>query len=168
MRRTSNSKKEMNTVRCSYDPAQNLRNCTIVTQLHNPIDDSEKYIASNIQAVIDEHIDQIKSYAWIIHDKDLILEDDMYYYENMLSKISNDSKLKAYYESMSIGSPKPTHVHVVINWKNGKKREEIAKWFECNNTSIRSGVLNKPGSRFNINVILYLLHRNDERKYQYD
>ncbi len=158
----------MSTVRCSYDPAQNLRNCTIVTQLHNPIDDSEKYIASNIQAVIDEHIDQIKSYAWIIHDKDLILEDDMYYYENMLSKISNDSKLKAYYESMSIGSPKPTHVHVVINWKNGKKREEIAKWFECNNTSIRSGVLNKPGSRFNINVILYLLHRNDERKYQYD
>ncbi|MCR5083857.1 MAG: hypothetical protein K6B15_10340 [Parasporobacterium sp.] len=157
-----------------YDPDKNLRNCTIVTQFYNPVDPSEKYITEDIQKVIDEHMDQIEAYAWIVHDKDTVLKEDLANYQTALErkKESDPSNpLIKYYEdklNAGIGGDKTIHVHILIRWVNAKPRKSIAKWFGIKNmTAIKGSILETSGMHLNGNAVIYLLHVNAPDKYQY-
>ncbi len=163
----TDGKKEKN-VNAEFFSEQGLRNCTIVTLLRNPLDPHEKYITEDIQAVIDSNIDQIREYAWIVHDSDRVLEADMAYYDQKAMDVGKDSPWYGYYASKSIGDLKPPHVHIVIRFKAPKQRKHIADLFGVRVDVVHSYIGGKKGARFGLAVILYLLHINRPDKHRYD
>lgn len=96
---------------------------------------------STVSSVLSAHQHQIRACSWIEHDKD-----------------TNDD-----------GTPKETHVHVVIALNNNTTVNAIKNWFNGYvddkglpiNTLVQN--CNCLSSQFD-----YLIHKNDINKYQYD
>lgn len=142
-----------------------MRTCTIVTQLKSPITD-KLFITNDIQNVIDKHIEQIKGYAWIIHDKDVISEQDMInYYNDRKSTVEPSNPMYAYYQAITPGDPKPAHVHIILSFKNVQKKSIVAKWFDTDIKNVKPGY--QHGNRIQ-HSLKYLLHLNCKDKYIYD
>lgn len=59
----------------------------------------------------------IKKYAWIIHDKDVYVEDDIAKLEGIKDK------------SIEVGQPKAEHIHCVMYFNPAQKLSTVAKWF---------------------------------------
>lgn len=93
--------------------------------------------------VIDEHTNQIKAYAYILHDKDV-----------------NDD-----------GNPKPPHIHLLLALHNVNSITGILKWFygfeddKGNDINTLAKVMSNPHGAYG-----YLTHNTvaSAHKYQYD
>lgn len=87
----------------------------------------------------------IKKWAYIKHDKDVYTEDD-------------EKKNPEHKE----GKLKESHWHVMMQFTDGQKIENIAKWFEQEPNRIEKS---KTG-RYE-HMLSYLIHANDTTKFQY-
>lgn len=95
-----------------------------------------------LQEILDKKIDQISSYAYIMHDKDVWLE-DCFDNNGVMTHKKGESKIE--------------HIHLFLNFKNAREDSEVLNWFKklkCNTFFER--VRSVPS------VIKYLTHNTSE------
>lgn len=95
---------------------------------------------TQIESVLQKHIQDIKDFAFICHDRDI--KDD--------------------------GTPKEIHFHIVIHLYNPKSYDVVRKWFYDSDISPdKQNTLIKPVIDLKA-ALDYLTHKNDPDKAQYD
>lgn len=111
--------------------------------------------ADIISEILDRKLKNIKSYAFIYHDKDIYLKD--------ILDDKNEIKHKK-------GDLKTPHYHIYLRLKSSREPDEIKRWF------MPKGLLDDNCLPFNclsqkvkssVACIDYLIHKNDPEKYQY-
>ena len=108
-----------------------------------------------INDILDKKLKNIKSYAFIYHDKDIYLNDIL------------DDKNEILHKK---GDLKVPHFHIYLKLKSSRDSEEIKRWFmpkdliddnglpyNCLSQKVKSSVA----------CIDYLTHKNEPDKYQY-
>lgn len=108
-----------------------------------------------INDILDKKLKNIKSYAFIYHDKDI-------YFNDIL-----DDKNEILYKK---GDLKVPHFHIYLKLKSSRDSEEIKRWF------MPKGLTDEKGLPYNclsqkvkssVACIEYLTHKNEPEKYQY-
>lgn len=109
-----------------------------------------------INDILDKKIKNIKSYAFIYHDKDIYLND-------ILDDKTNEIIHKK-------GDLKTPHYHIYLRLKVSREPDEIKRWF------MPKGLADDNGLPYNclsqkvkssVACIEYLTHKNEPEKYQY-
>lgn len=109
-----------------------------------------------INDILDKKIKNIKSYAFIFHDKDIYLND-----------ILDDKTQEVIHKKGDLKTP---HYHIYLRLKTDREPDEIKRWF------MPKGLLDKNGLPYNclsqkvkcsVACIDYLTHKNEPDKYQY-
>ena len=109
-----------------------------------------------INDILDKKIKNIKSYAFIYHDKDIYLND-----------IIDDKTHEVIHRK---GDFKTPHFHIYLRLKTDREPDEIKRWF------MPKGLLDFNGLPYNclsqkvkssVACFDYLTHKNDPEKYQY-
>lgn len=109
-----------------------------------------------INDILDKKIKNIKSYAFIFHDKDIYLND-----------IIDDKTHEVIHKK---GDLKIPHYHIYLRLKTDREPDEIKRWF------MPKGLIDVNGLPFNcltqkvkssVACIEYLTHKNEPEKYQY-
>jgi hypothetical protein len=114
-----------------------LRHCEVVFPA--------SFLASDQLDQIINSRNMITKWAWIIHDKDVYLFDDQ-------DKIPVGKQ---------VGDFKPPHYHIYLKFKDVCTDKHIAQWFGVERQSVE-----KIKGRLS-DVLKYLTHANDQKKYQY-
>lgn len=108
-----------------------------------------------INDILDKKLKNIKSYAFIYHDKDIYVNDIL------------DDKNEILHKK---GDLKVPHFHIYLKLKSSRDSEEIKRWF------MPKGLLDVNGLPYNclsqkvkssVACIEYLTHKNEPDKYQY-
>lgn len=108
-----------------------------------------------INEILDKKLKNIKSYAFIYHDKDTYINDIL------------DDKNEIIHKK---GDLKIPHYHIYLRLKSRREPDEIKRWF------MPKGLLDVNGLPFNclsqkvkssVACIEYLTHKNEPEKYQY-
>lgn len=108
-----------------------------------------------INDILDKKLKNIKSYAFIYHDKDI-------YFNDIL-----DDKNEIIHKK---GDLKVPHFHIYLKLKSSRDSEEIKRWF------IPKDLIDENGLPYNclsqkvkssVACIEYLTHKNEPDKYQY-
>lgn len=113
---------------------------------------------AQVAEVLENKIDQIEQYVYILHDKDVYSEKECTNPDT--GEIDVDK----------LGTLKPPHIHIYLKTVNSRQPAQIANWFKLKNADgvlqncMREYVKCKSG------LIDYMLHRtkNSESKFQYD
>lgn len=109
-----------------------------------------------INDILDKKIKNIKSYAFIYHDKDLYLND-----------ILDDNTNEIIHKKGDLKTP---HYHIYLRLKTDREPDEIKRWF------MPKGLIDDNGLPYNclsqkvkssVACIEYLTHKNEPEKYQY-
>ena len=108
-----------------------------------------------INDILDKKLKNIKSYAFILHDKDIYLNDIL------------DDKNELIHKK---GDLKVSHFHIYLKLKSNRYADEIKRWFMPKELTDENGL---PYNCLSQNVkssvacIEYLTHKNEPEKYQY-
>ena len=111
--------------------------------------------ADIINDILDKKLKNIKSYAFIYHNKDI-------YFNDIL-----DDKNELIHKKGDLKTP---HFHIYLKLKDSREPDEIKRWF------MPKGLIDDNGLPFNclsqkvkssFACIEYLTHKNEPEKYQY-
>lgn len=110
-----------------------------------------------VQQVLNEKEQQILSYAYILHDKDIYLKDEY-------DKETNELK-------HARGELKEPHFHIYLRLQTDRLPNEICRWFvqkDITGNSVANCFSKTVQNR--VSVLKYLTHKTKgaENKYQYD
>lgn len=108
-----------------------------------------------INDILDKKLKNIKSYAFIYHDKDI-------YFNDIL-----DDKNEIIHKK---GDLKVPHFHIYLKLKSSRDSEEIKRWFMPKDLIDENGLPYNCLSqkvKSSVACIEYLTHKNEPEKYQY-
>lgn len=111
--------------------------------------------ADIINDILDKKVKNIKSYAFIYHDKDI-------YFNDIL-----DDKNEILHKA---GDLKVPHFHIYLKLKSSRDSEEIKRWFMPRELIDENGLPYNCLSqkvKSSVACIEYLTHKNEPEKYQY-
>ena len=130
------------------------RHCEYVQQIKHlkvPIED--------FQTAIFDKYKTIKQYAYIIHDKDRYLEEEI---KSMKSNELKKPEAERRTDFPAPGDLKEPHVHVYLNFgRSNAKFSDVAKWFNDEPQYVNRILSRKA------DVLEYLNHKNKPMKFQY-
>lgn len=108
-----------------------------------------------INDILDKKLKNIKSYAFIYHDKDIYLNDIL------------DDKNQILHKQ---GDLKVPHFHIYLKLKSNRYADEIKRWFMPKDLIDENGLPYNCLSqkvKSSVACIEYLTHKNEPEKYQY-
>ena len=108
-----------------------------------------------INNILDKKLKNIKSYAFILHDKDIYLND-----------ILDDKNVLIHKK----GDLKVPHFHIYLKLKSNRYADEIKRWFMPKELTDENGLPYNCLSqkvKSSVACIEYLIHKNEPEKYQY-
>lgn len=106
----------------------------------------------DIQDILDNKANQIQQYAYILHDKDIFLDD----------KIDSDTGLIIAHKC----DLKKEHCHIYLKLYHSRDINEVCRWFSKNSNGEKVNCLREK-VRSRVGVLNYLTHKNYPDKYQY-
>lgn len=106
-----------------------------------------------IQSALENKIEQIKGYAFILHDKDVYLKD----------VFNNDGELVH-----AKGEPEIPHFHIFVSLFSSREGGEICRWFKCVDSEGKKINTLIEVVHCNSSALDYLTHKAQPEKYQYN
>lgn len=143
----------------------------VVTDVNHPLTGKEVLSKEQIKEALDKHASSIRDSAYILHDADPYLEDNVK---------AETARLRTRYEKESEGIPwekyyqlkhkaehgknKPPHWHIVLRLKEAQAPETVAKWFgiPANFVEVARGARGRSNEIVFYDKLRYLTHEAPE------